>query len=422
MFKCEITPRLAVGAVLIAYLAAAMLVAIPFWLAGILSPADALFEGISTATLTGATVLSHPSQVPGWLVYWRSLILWIMGLGTILFFVVLLPKYLNSPYLLFADRENGYFNWQTFTDISQTLRLPVILYGGVTLALTGALWLSGLDFFHSLNYGVGVVTTAGFPLEDGPVLTGLNGWTRTLLTLGMFWSGGSYALYYMVWQKGWRLWQDEEWRTYVGLLLCATVAVALQMFYMGLSDYTMGEILFQTVSFASTTGYAVTNVYIWPAGCRLLLFLFLILGGCAGSTAGGLKVYRGLLLAKGFEYDIRRVFHPTIADGVEYNGSLVKNQTVTYVEFFFFLYVLSAVLVAFLLSWNDTGGIESIFTAFGALSNSGGIIGPAAHSGSYAGFSVTGKLGLMLGMFLGRLEMFLVLVLILPEFWKNEKW
>ena len=424
LFNREFTPQLAVGAAITVYLAAALLVALPFWLTGVLSPLDALFEGVSTATLTGMTALASPDLVPGLLLAWRTLVLWLMGLVTVLLFVAVLPRYLHSPYLLFADRENGYYHWQLFPDLSQAFKNLGQIYGLATLVLVGGLWLTGSDFFHSFHYGIGALTTAGFPLHQGPVIGQLTTGGELWLALGMFCSGGSYALYYTVWKQGRQaFWQDEEWRTYVGLAVLGTLAIGFQLWYMSHGDCGPVQIFFQVASYASTTGYAVTDVYLWPVFCRLILAVFLFLGACAGSTAGGLKIYRGLLLVKGFDYDIRHVFHPTIAEGVDSNGSFIKTQTLTYTEFFFVFNIMAVILVASLLAWQDFGAIDSIFTAMAALSNSGGIITAAAHSGSYLAVSSLGKLGLILGMLLGRTEIFLILVLFLPEFWqKNKQW
>ncbi len=418
-----ISSRRMIAVIILAYLGLAALAGLPYLGCGNFSLVDAFFEGMSTVTLTGCTTVLLPGSLPGWVLVWRSVMQWVCGYFTILLFIMALPKIFHNSMCLFNGDLGDYHNWRILPDGCSACRNFALLYAGFTVLVFCGLMFLGVPVWEGFHYACGVVSTAGFNLQDGAVLQGLGDGAKIFMAAAMLLAGGNYLFYYALFKQQAGKKTDEEFSFYIGFVLVAAVFVICNMWYVGYEGAAWTDVFCQVASFASTTGYMFTDCNTWPVFSRFALACFCFTGACAGSTAGGLKMVRCLILLKQFNWDVNAVFHPKMLEGVPFNGKRISSQVCYAISFYFFAHLLMVCLVALGLALNDCSSVEAFFTAGAALANSGGIMSSTALGGNFANFTWAGKVFLMLGMLVGRLEIFMPLALFLPEFWhKDKKW
>lgn len=417
-----IKPRRMILTIVLGYLGLAVLAGMPYFCCGGLCWLDAFFEGLSAVTLTGCSTVILPESLPDWILVWRSIVQWVCGYFTILLFVTLLPRVFHSSNLMFNGDLGEFHNWRMLPECGMAIRNFALLYGGLTFLAFGGLLLLGIPLWQGFHYALGMVSTAGFNVQNSLVLQVGDGGAKLFFAGIMLLAGGNYLFYYLLLKRGFgRKNFDEEFRFYLGLTVAATGFIALNLWYLNFDGCGLTDIFCQVVSFVSTTGYMFTNCSMWSVFSKFILVLFLFVGGCAGSTAGGLKMVRCLVLLKQFNWDVNVIFHPQMVEGVLFNGRRIVASVCYMISFYFFAHLLMVIMVALGLALNDCAAVEAIFTACAALSNSGGVMSMVAMGGNLAAFSIFGKISLMLGMLIGRLEIFIPLAFLLPEFWQRGK-
>lgn len=417
-----IKPRRMILTIVLGYLGLAVLAGMPYFCCGGLCWLDAFFEGLSAVTLTGCSTVILPESLPDWILVWRSIVQWVCGYFTILLFVTLLPRVSHSSNLMFNGDLGEFHNWRMLPEWGGAIRNFALLYGGLTIFTFVGLSLFGVPLWQGFHYALGTASTAGFNVQNGLILQGLGSGGKLFFAGTMLLAGGNYLFYYLLLKRGFDKKNfDEEFRFYFGLTIAATGFIAFNLWYLNFGGYALTDIFCQVSSFASTTGYMFINCGAWPVFSRFVLVLFLFVGGCAGSTAGGLKMGRCLVLLKQFNWDVNVIFHPQMVEGVLFNGRRIIASVCYMISFYFFAHLLMVVIVALGLALNDCVAVEAIFTACAALSNCGGGMSMASMSGNLADFSVLGKISLVLGMLVGRLEIFIPLAFLLPEFWQRNK-
>ncbi len=402
-----------------------------------LSPIACYFESMSGLTTTGATVLNDIRSLPPSLLLWRSATHWMGGLGIIVLFVAVLPSLGIGGKRLFQAEFAGGTRQGVRPRIGDTARSLWMIYLGLTLAAMLSLRLAGMDWFDSLCHTLSMVSTGGLSTRDASIAYYESVWIDMICIVFMLMAGMNFALFFALSRGRWRvMWKDEELRVYLMLKLVVVVLVTANI--LGLQivtltgqtvEATLGQALryagFQTVALHTGTGFATADYDRWPFISQTLLIGLMFIGGCAGSTAGGIKVIRFWIVVKIILGSLEKVYRPQVMRPLRVGKSVmdddVKLGAMTYVLLFLALSAAGAVLVA---AFEGIGGEADFLTAYSASIATLGNIGPGLHdvgpTRTYAWFSEPSLVVMSGLMLLGRIEVYAVAVLFLPRFWKGD--
>lgn len=384
---------------------------------------DAVFESISGLTTTGATVLVGLDSLPPSLLYYRQQLQWFGGLGIIVLAVAVLPMLGVGGMQLYRAETPGPMKDSKLTPkITQTAKALWYVYLGITVICAFSYWLAGMTLFDAICHSFSTVAIGGFSTHDASLGYFNSIAIETVATFFMLVAGVNFALHFMSWQsRDLRIYlSDPELRAYLKILLGSCVVV---LFYLWSTDYYANptEILtkgvFHVVSVATTTGFTTATFDAWPGSLPTLLIFLSFIGGCAGSTAGGMKVVRWLLLYRQGVREIKRLVHPSAEIPVKLGDRAMPSRVVESVWGFFAIYVV--VLGTLILILTATGlDSASAFAAVAAtLNNLGPGLGEVANG--FGSVSNVGKWASICAMLLGRLEIFTILVLVTPAFWQR---
>lgn len=399
--------------------------ALPFALAEYphLSITDAFFESISGLTTTGATVITGLDDLPKSILYYRQQLQWLGGMGIIVLAVAVLPMLGIGGMQLYRAETPGPMKDSKLTPrITETAKALWYIYLGLTVACALGYWLAGMTVFDAVGHAFSTVAIGGFSTHDASM--GYFDSTAIYLVgvVFMFLAGINFALHFsVVRQKNPRVyWQDSEFRFFLLLMVLVVLATILGLHFSsthGTFHESVVHGLFQAVSIGTTAGFTTAEWYNWPGFVAILLLFSSFVGGCAGSTGGGIKVIRFLLLIKQGMREIARLVHPNAQIPVRVGDKTIPPRVVEAVWGFFALYVASFTLMYLLLA---ATGID-LMTAFSAVAASINNLGPglANVGANYAGLHDPAKWILCFAMLLGRLEIFTLLVLLTPVFWRH---
>lgn len=397
---------------------------LPFAIAGF-PLIDSFFESVSGFTTTGASVLGDLSLVPPELLLWRSLSQWLGGIYIVLVFVTLVPQVGRDAMKLFTGELHGESAERILPRIVETIKALCIFYVSFTGLIVIGLYLAGMNLFEACNYAMTIVSTGGFSIyNDG--LARFNSMSINLVVLFcMFVAGGNYVLYFRAYQEGWRkLVRDSEYKGYLLLITVASFLVVVALAWSGVYSWSDSVFhgIFQTVSIITTSGFAVGNYNSWPDFTKFCLFLLMFVGGCSGSTVGGIKVSRAVILLKSTWEELKRTIHPHMVTKIDMSGVNVPLGLREAISVFFFLYIVIFFVAAATLSLVDD---LSIFSAAGisasCLASVGSAFETVASISGYAVLNTPAKIIAIITMILGRLEIFTVCVLFSPDFWDKKK-
>ena len=395
--------------------------ALPFWFSReIPSYADAFFETVSGFTTTGASILTDVEAMSHGLLFWRSFTHWVGGMGVLVFITMLSGSTDRSMNILKAEMP-GPVKGKLTPRTRDTARVLYLLYFLITAVLVGMLLLGGMPLFDSLVHAFGTVGTGGFGIRADSIAS-YSPYIQGVITVFMILCGINFNLYYLLLLRQWRaaLRSDELW-TYLGLAVVATGVITLDLrgVYGGLGA-CLRQAAFQVSSVLTTTGYATADFDLWPGLSRAILFALLFIGGCAGSTAGGLKVSRAMILLRTIRREINRLVHPRRVTAVRCDGKALGSEVQRGVSIYFALYCL-CILIAFLCLSGEPFSLETNLSAVvSCFNNVGPGLGAVGPAGSYAGYSVLSKLLLSAAMLMGRLEIYPMLVALSPSVWRKD--
>lgn len=419
----KLTMREGIAITGIGWMLATFLGMLPYCLGGYLSYFDGLFESVSGFTGTGATVITDLEILPQSLLLWRSMTHWLGGLGIIVIFIALLPEAGQSAvFYMYNAESTGPTRERVLPRLHDMTKVLFRIYLAFTATAFVIFVICGMDFLDAANHALSTVSAGGFSTYNASAAhfesPAVEGW----MTFFMVLTGGNYALYYRAWQKGWGvLWENMEFRVYLLIVAAATIPIGLNlMSSLGEGPTTaLRYSSFQAASIA-TTGFVSADFDRWPTFSKGILLMLMISGGCAGSTAAGLKVSRVVIMAQYIWHAAKTKLHPNQVLGMTINGHRIGDDTVVRVAQFCFLYVMFIALWALLLTFD---GI-TVFDAIGISVSTMGCIGPAfgitGATSTYAELSLFSKSILCLSMLLGRLEMFTLLVMLQKNFWKSK--
>ena len=395
--------------------------ALPFWFSReIPSYADAFFETVSGFTTTGASILTDVEAMSHGLLFWRSFTHWVGGMGVLVFITMISGSSDRSMNILKAEMPGPVVGKLT-PRTRDTARVLYLLYFLITTVLVGMLLLGGMPLFDSLVHAFGTVGTGGFGIKADSIAS-YSPYIQGVITVFMILCGINFNLYYLLLLRQWRsvLRSDELW-TYLGLVVVATGVITLDLrgVYGGLGT-CLRQAAFQVGSVITTTGYATADFNVWPGLSRAILFALMFIGGCAGSTAGGIKVARVVILQKVSVSEMRRMLHPNAVPAIQFEGKPLNERSIRGVHLFLAVYLMVFVASCLLVSLEQLD-LVTTFTAVAACINNVGpgleIVGPM---GNFSSFSPWSKLLLSFDMLVGRLEIFPMLLLFAPSIWKRR--
>jgi len=429
LFRREATTVVGVG-----WLLSALVGALPFYFAGAFpSLVDCYFEAMSGFTTTGASVLIDFDSMAQGLHFWRCFTHWLGGMGIIVLFVAILPFLGAGGRALMKSEVPGPVTESLTPRVKDTAAVLWKLYCILTVAQTFFLMLCGMSFFDALCHTFATLATGGFSTHARSI-AGYESLPIEIVTIVfMIAAGTNFSLYYTMLRGNRRaLFVDREWRTYVYILAGSTVFVAFLLWWRSPiyeSPFrALRDSAFQVVALMTTTGFATANFDLWPGTVKVLLVLLMFVGGCAGSTGGGIKVMRWIILAKAGWGQLERVYSPRTVRKVRLGGEVLDDELKASILTFFFLWMvifaMGTLMVTFLEGQSLLGDDKHLVTAATAvvatLNNIGPGLGLVGAVENYAFFNPATKLLLTFLMVLGRLELYAILVLFAPRFWRSR--
>ena len=396
--------------------------ALPFYFSGCFSGfIDCVFESISGFTTTGASILTDIEALPKGIAFWRSFSHWIGGMGVLMFMMAVMPSVNASSVNLLRAESTGPAPDKIVPKIRETARIMYLIYFAMTVLLIILLKIAGLPVYDALVNAFSTAGTGGFSVMAASIGAYNNIAAEIIITLFMILFGISFTLYYyLLGRKFTRFFKDEELKLYFGIIIAAILIITVNIsgLYGGVVN-ALRHSSFQVSSIISTTGFATADFNLWPTLSHVVLVFLMVTGCCAGSTGGGLKLVRILILIKAMKIELGKIFHPGSVKAVTVNGKKVKDEIISKTALFFFLYFAVFFVSVLLISIEGMDVVSSATSVIASMSNIGpglGIVGPA---GSYAAFSSFSKVVLSLCMIAGRLEFLPILVLFSPSVWRK---
>lgn len=388
-----------------------------------LSITDAVFEAISGLTTTGATVISGLDDLPKSLLFYRQQLQWLGGMGIIVLAVALLPMLgIGGMQLYRAESPGPVKDNKLVPRVAETAKALWYIYLTLTVACALAYWVVGMDLFDAITHSFTTIAIGGFSTHDQSLGYFNNPAVEMVAIVFMFIAGVNFALHFAAWRRhgGSHYLKDPEFKFYAFILGLVSVVTVLVLYFSTTYDNAFDAAIkgtFQVVSFATTTGFATADFNSWPLFLPYMLLYAAIIGACAGSTGGGMKVIRILLIFKQGIREVQRLIHPKAVIPIKLGRNPVPDRVIESVWGFFAVYVMA--FMAMLLALLATGlDIITAFSAVGACINN---LGPglASVAETYGSLPGAAKWILCFAMLLGRLEVFTLLVLLTPMFWKR---
>jgi Trk-type K+ transport systems, membrane components len=398
----------------------------PFLIHGsIINLTDAFFETMSGFTTTGASIIDNVERLPHGILFWRSLMQWIGGLGIVFFTIAILPSLVGGSVKVFAAEATGPIRAKMHPRLTTNAKWIWSVYLLLTLCCGLAFWLAGMDWFQATNYSMTTTATGGFSIHNEGLVFFQSPTIDYVCILFQFLSGINFTLLYMVVikMKFSALLKNSEFKFYIFIVIAATMWIAYLLFTrMGYDiEHAFRNALFQVVSFVTTTGLFNDEVGLWPHMTWIILGVVMFLGGCAGSTSGGFKCIRSVMILKVVRNNFRQILHPNAVLPVQINGQNIQQSKLVSLLAFFSLTIIMVLVTVTIMIVAGIDNTNAITIALSSVSN----VGPSLsnHVGpsiSWAMLPDYIKWTLCLLMLMGRLEIMTVLVLFTRSFWKEN--
>lgn len=423
-FKDELYLREALALVTLSWLIASLISTIPYLLTSTFNNfTDAFFESIAGFTTTGATVITDLDTVSHSILFWRSLTHWLGGMGIIVLFVALMSSLKTGGNQLFRAEIPGGIVQKIKPRISQTSLILWLTYVIMTFILILLLWLSGMPFFDAVCHGLVTIATSGCSIKNESLGFYDNPLIYWIIIVFMFVAGSNFALYYTAF-KGKSLmtfWRNAEFRLYTKITLFFIFAMTAHLLFV--EKITLDSALtlasFNVISSITTTGFTIYDYQSWSYFAQAIIISLLFVGGCMGSTSGSIKVGRYLIIFKQCIVEFWQAIHPRAIINLKMDGKRIDEQLLINVLTYFFLFIILVVVGTILLTYLNLDLLTSFSAVLGCFSNSGLGLAQVGPGQNYSIIPTAGKYILAFLMLLGRLEIYTVLVLFSPAFWKK---
>lgn len=398
---------------------------LPFYLGGYIDNiTDAYFETMSGFTTTGSTVLTNIEALPKGVLFWRSLTQWQGGIGVIVFTVALMPMFGGSNVVVLYEEETSGVTHERFRPrVTQVAKRVWGVYLFLTFCVVGLLWAGPMDLYDAVNHGLTTISTGGYSTRNTSIAYWHSAYVEWVVICFMLIGSINITLIYFFLNSHFsRLWKDEETRWFIGFVLAVIALVFVWLLCEGLVTdpaYAIRTAAFQVVTIISTCGFATDDYVQWGPFFWLVSLMLMFICGCAGSTCGGLKMGRFVILVKNLSNEFKKQVHPHAVIPVRMNGHALSDTIVHRVLAFVFAYIALLVLSCFVLTINGMTFIEAVSAALTAISNVGPALGDLGPCGNFAEVPDLSKWFLSFLMMVGRLEIFTVLTILVPGFWKQ---
>ena len=396
--------------------------ALPFFISGeIPNYADAFFETVSGFTTTGASILTDLEAMSKGLLFWRSFTHWIGGMGVIVFVMALIPNIADRSMNIMKAEVPGPTVGKLVPKARETAKILYLIYIAMTIVMTLMLFIGGMPFFDSVVHTFGTAGTGGFGIKATSI-GGYSPYCQWVITVFMLLFSLNFNLYYLILLRKFKavLKSTELW-FFLGLVAVSIAVITFDIspMYTSFSE-TIRTSSFQVATIISTTGYATADFNTWPSLSKAILFTLMFIGGCAGSTAGGLKNARVVMLIKTVHRELKKLLHPRSVRAVSMESKRVDEQTLGGVTSYFAVYAMCVMGIFVLLSIEPFGIETNLSATVACFNNVGPGFGMVGPTGSYAEYSTFSKLLLSLAMLLGRLEIFPLILGLNPLVWKRR--
>lgn len=408
--------------VALAWIIMSLIGAVPFTLSGeIPSYVDAVFETVSGFTTTGASILTDVESLSHGMLFWRSFTHWIGGMGVLVFIMAIIPSLCDRSIHIMRAEMPGPIVGKLVPKVKQTAKILYLIYIGMTFVEVILLLFGGMSLFDSVLHAFGTAGTGGFGIKADSV-AGYNGYLQWVITIFMLLFGVNFNLYYLLLIKRFKsVFSSSELWCYLAMVALSVTAISFNIYPIcGNLSETVRLSAFQVSSVITTTGYSTADFNLWPSLSKGILFILMFTGACAGSTAGGLKISRVMMLFKLIKRELHRMLHPRSVSAVKSEGKTVDDTTLNGVSTYFALYMITIVAIFLILCLEPFGFETNFSAAVSCFNNIGPGFGAVGPMGSFAGYSDVSKVVLSFAMLLGRLEIYPLLLMAFPSTWMKK--
>lgn len=405
------------------WLIASFFAALPFFISGAIpSMVDSFFEASSGLTTTGSSILTNIESLPRGILFWRSFTHWIGGMGVLVMTLAILPSAGAGSIQIMKAESTGPNPGKLVPKMAQTAKILYGIYLVITIIEVILLKIAGMSLYDSLLHAFGTVGTGGFSNKGLSIGSYNNIYVEVIITIFTFACGANFALYYQALKGNIKsIFKDEEFKFYFGIVVGSIILITMNIH--GSVFKSIGESIrhssFQVVTIITTTGFSTTDFNLWPTFSKIILVAIMFVGGCAGSTAGGIKNIRILLLFKMMRRELLKIVHPKAIYTVKFGNKSVDEDSLMNMAAFFFIYLLIFVATVFIVSLDGKDFVTTVTSVAATINNIGPGLEMVGPMGSFADFSNLSKVVLSLAMIIGRLEIYPILLLIVPTFWKR---
>ncbi|MBQ6562406.1 MAG: TrkH family potassium uptake protein [Clostridiales bacterium] len=383
---------------------------------------DAFFESVSGFTTTGATVVSNFGYMPHGIAFWRSFTHWVGGMGVLVLTLALLPKLSDHTSHLVRAESPGPSLSKIVPKMGESAKILYMMYLVLTVAEFICLIVAGMNPYDAAIHAMGTAGTGGFSNYGNSIAHFHSVAVEAVMTTFMILFGINFAIYYFLLTRSWKdIRMNEELRWYLGIVFASIFLLTIFLLpYYGSLKESLRYASFQTASIISTSGFATADFDLWPVQAKMLLLLLTFIGSCAGSTAGGMKVIRVVILAKQGKREIRRTFQPRKVQTIRFDGKAVDEVMLHSIAVFGFAYIFLVLAGAFMISLDGKYDLITNFTAsLTCISNVGPGFGAVGPAGGFSGYGPFAKVIASFLMLAGRLELYPMLVLLHPKVWSR---
>ena len=408
--------------VALAWVAVSALGALPFYISReIPSYIDAFFETVSGFTTTGASILANVEVMSRGLLFWRSFTHWVGGMGVLVFVMALVPSVTDRSIHIMRAEMPGPVVGKLMPRARDTASILYKIYVGMTLLQIILLWIGGMPLFESIVHAFGTAGTGGFGVKADSI-AGYSPYLQWVITVFMLLFGINFNLYYLLLIRRFRAAaQSSECWYYLGIVGVSIALITANILPMYESfQEALRLSAFQVASIVTTTGYATADFNLWPQFSKAILLLMMIMGACAGSTGGGLKVSRTVMLFKMVGKEIRHLLHPRSVNSVRFEGKHVDGATLKSVSSYFVIYIICILAICLILSLEPFDLETNLSATLACFNNIGPGLAAVGPASNYAAYSPLSKLVLSLAMLLGRLEIYPLLLTLSPATWMKQ--
>ena len=384
---------------------------------------DAFFETVSGFTTTGASILEDVEVLSKGMLFWRSFTHWVGGMGVLVFIMAILPSSDGDTIHILRAESPGPQVGKLVSKIKVNARILYLIYFAMTIIEIVLLLFGKMPLFDSIVHSFGTAGTGGFGIKNSSV-GGYNNYCQIVIGIFMILFGINFNIFYFLLIGNFRqALKSEELRWYLSIIFIAIALITLNIMISDTSKVfstTLKDSFFQVASIITTTGFSTTDFNAWPELSRSILVVLMFFGACAGSTGGGIKISRIAILVKASGREVRKLVHPHSVQNVRFEGASVKEDTVKGVFAYLSIFIIIFVLAVLLVSLDGKDFVTNFTSVAACINNIGPGLGLVGPMGNYSSFSAFSKIVLLISMLVGRLEIFPILMLFIPNMWRNK--